>query len=462
MKNLVSVAVIAALTTFNAHAVRLGSDVAESDYSDYVVRFEVKDTTGQTATCGGLLVAGEYIVTAGHCVGAYNHNGANTEYLWWSDNGASNSISVFQGVEYFADKKTETTYRVVDILSSFTDVHAAANVEVDAVKANYPTSNWAQHDFVFTDSYLTGAFHHDIALVKLNTKISQTTHAAMTPMYDSVNNAFNVAGDDSFTFRGWGVNEFLERPSTMQSTELVLKSDDPTWTSGAHYIPNAPRDNSTDDPCVNVGTELCVYPLMDFSFLYPTTLTATPSSGDSGTPLEINKNHVFSIAKAEHLSINPEWVQLTNLGWYLPVIADQVNKVVAPSHMEFTYQEGVSETKTVKVAFQNLTGLTETLNPYLLGDTSVFSVSGCNTALQPLESCEISLTIVGEANYAVVNMFLGDSNDTVVPVEYMAELTSDSDASTDDSSNAGGGGGGGTVGWMTLFAMFALIGARRK
>ncbi len=460
MKKLLTVSILAALASSQAHAVRSGSDVAESDYRDYIVRFEAADTTGNTSTCGGLLVAGEYIVTAAHCVADYSHNGTNAEYQWWTDNGADNSISIYQGVNFNADKKTDTTYQVVNFLD-LDETETAANNEAYAVQASKPAVDWNFDNNRRGATWSHGAFHYDIALIKLGKKISQTSHAAMLPSYDAATGNWNVQGEDTFIFRGWGKDETGQTPANMQQTELVYTSVHPTWIGFAAYIPNMPRTTSNNQACTGAPLETCVYGQIDFNLLFPTTVGGTPSTGDSGTPIEIAPNQVYALAKAEHLSNAPEWVQFTHYSWYLESMAQHINKVVAPSSMEFEFTEGKSETSTQKFAIQNLTAFNETVNLYVTGGGNVFEVSGCDTTLEPLQSCEATVTIKGAAQPANATLFIGDSNDASVALSYTATETDGSGESGTEPPTAGGSGGSGSIGFFGLLAMMSFVQIRR-
>lgn len=468
MKKFLAISVIAALST-QVHAVRLGDDVNESDYRDYIVRFQVADTSDNISSCGGLLVGGEYIITAGHCVGDYHYNGTNIEYLYFVDNGADNTITISQGVNY-NDDISSRSYQVVDFIN-LNQVRDTAYAEGNAVKVANAASgfDWSIHDARYTNTYTLGAFHYDIALLKLNTKVDQQFHAAITPAYDSISNSFNVAAEDTFTFRGWGRDENNQVPSKMQETEITWGSTNATWLNNTSYIPNMPRINPNIAECANAG-DLCTYGMMDYARFFPNTIGGTPSRGDSGTPLEIAPNKVVALAKSEHTAGLPEYVDFTHYGWYLPSLVAQIDKLAAPTKVDFSFAKSATDNQSHTFAIQNLSTISESIAPLLTGDTERFEVAGCNQTLASMESCEITVTAKpapqsenissqSTSDEANVTLSLGDSAGTSFPIS--STVSTAESGGESGNGGSGGGGGGGSTGIITMLALAGLL-FRRK
>ncbi|WP_439438030.1 trypsin-like serine protease [Salinivibrio costicola] len=456
MKKLLAVSVLAALTTTQANAVSLGTDVDESDYRDYIVRFETQDSDGVKSTCGGLLVAGEYIVTAAHCVGERYNDGIGSAYNWEIDQGANDAIAVYQGVKYNANKKTETTYQVVDFLDR-DKTEDEAYAEVDQVIAENPTFSLSKD----AEDWTKGAFHYDIALLKLTNKVSQASSAAMLQSYTRTTDTWNVNDGDSFIFRGWGRDENDATPETMQQTEINIDRKEEIWVS---YIPQLPR-NFDNKLCTGDAAESCKYGISDLIQMRPSTAKSLPQSGDSGTPLEIQPNSVYALAK--RTAFDDTWVQFTHLSWYLPSIADAINQVTTPTNVSFDASEAGPQSHTFAV--QNLTSFDETLNPYIANDNGAFSLSGCdNEMLKPLESCDITVTVNDGAEKTDAILYLVDTNDTSLDISYKIEekddngstggvTDGDDELETIDSDN----GGGGSFGLWSLLALFGMSIKRR-
>lgn len=441
-----------------ANAVMLGSDVAESDYKDYVVRIELSNTSGQTETCGGLLIGGEYVLTAGHCIGTVDHSGSTTVYNSFLDSGASNAITVYQGTDYHADKHTTTTYSVVDLVNDdFAALTTEAQTESNSVLSAYPNagdSTWQTS----MASTLNSSARHDIALIHLTDSVSQKSHAKLIPVFDASTNTFNVNVGDTFTFRGWGADENNAMPATMQATTLsVALSDGRTY----QYQPNRATSELTQD-CVNDAAYNCEYVLLDYTVFEPTTVGATANSGDSGTPLLNNSDEAFaltsSVRKSGGVGISNNFM---NIGWYLPYITAAINKVAAPEAIEFSSEDS-SGTTTFTV--QNLGNTTEAMAPFLGGTNSDnFTVTGCETSIDALASCELTITYTGNTDGDNATVYLGDSNNSEIAISYTIPATDTADGSSDsnDSVSTDGGSGGGSFGFWPLLCLLGCGISRR-
>lgn len=458
-KTKITLCVMAALTSLNAQAVRHGTDVSETDYRDHTVRFQLQNGSGSTTTCGGLLIAGEYILTAGHCSGDSTYGVNYSEYIPWLDGGASNNISVFVGVDYNGQEYA-TTYSNVDIYGSFESEYNALVAELSHLEGVYGVSKFAAQRAWNDLDWTRKTGNRDIALIKLATKIPQQHQASLMPVFDSVADTYTVVSGDTFTFRGWGRDENGSTPSVMQETTLSLPFTD------TQYNPNNPVDSaSTTSACSGIVVN-CELRIKDYLVIKPTVVEGTASSGDSGTPMLVS-DKAFALASTEDNAHTQNF--FTSIGSYLENIATAINKVTAPSEMAFAMNTNSTDTKVSTFQVQNLTQFTDNVSPSLTGDTHNYSVSGCGVNLDTYESCEITVTVnpSGDEQTADSNvvLHLNDTDNTTIPISLTVSENSDSnndgDTSGDDASNGGSGGGGGSTGLLSLLGLLCLLRLRK-
>ncbi|MGR5296825.1 trypsin-like serine protease [Vibrio mediterranei] len=457
MNNKVIWAVGLAVFSVNTYAVRYGQDVNAADYNDYIVRFEVPDTNNIVASCGGTLLSQEYILTAAHCVGNYN-SAYTSNHEWFVDAGAPDSITVYQSVNWDTDNKVSTTYTVIPLATSssaLTEAHQLASKERDAVIAMNPNSTFTP---TVTESQFESALHRDVVLIKLATKVSQSTSAVISPIFDETDNSFKPPFDTTLTFRGWGQTE-NGRPTVMQSTSMHYDQIGTGRSMG-----NAFKLDSGFKACNNEVTN-CYYDLGDMIRFSPDAGTeATGASGDSGTPLLYN-NAVIGVAK--DIPNDYTYTRFTTLTYYLADIAKNIGEVSAPSGVDYKVDKGSNQKFVLSTHIQNLSSTTETLNPYLTGDSAWFTVTGCNTTLQQFESC--TLTITSNASEQALSedlsstIYLDDTKDKTISISLkVTDSSNGSNGSNGNSGSTGGGSGGGSLSWLSLAALLFVRKIRTK
>ncbi|WP_070967012.1 trypsin-like serine protease [Vibrio sonorensis] len=469
MVKVLIISFISLILSINAYAIRLGDNVSESNYKDYVVRFEIKDAAGVTSSCGGLLIGGEYILTSAQCVGTpiyttfHSHN-------FWIDNGAANDITLYQGIEFSTSNQTSTTYSVVNFLGDRSSVYDAAEREINEFIFMFPMTGLTYHTTHYNRARMISTFQHDIALLKLGTKVKQKHHAKLHELY---NPREGYSTQPIWVIvRGWGLDENGTQPLTMQETKVIYNTD-----SSSYYILNA-WDHLTDTRCTNGGNgQECYYRQDDYLQATPERIGATPTTGDSGTP--VGDREVYAIIKSEVVNSPVDrQVQFTHLSWYIPALASAINRVVAPTDIVLTLTN-----KVVSFEVQNFSGTADTLAPTMTGDSANFSVSGCEVTLQHIDSCRITLEHNGLTGEQQAVLSLNDNANTTIPVKFVNDSESpaipeggtninndESNNNTNNQSNGNtspaeqpnqSGGGGGSISFG-LFIFIALSRYLRK
>ncbi|EKO3674200.1 trypsin-like serine protease [Vibrio metschnikovii] len=512
---LLSIAIAASLISVKTHAVAYGEDVLASEYQDHTVRFQVFHPSGggdkNQTTCGGLLIAGQYILTAGHCIGTRINleDDENKRYDWYIDNGAKNAITVFQGIEVNTPNRTTLNYSVIDIATTSADhdvIDATWHEEYEFVKDQHPEFNWGQLDHLLS-SYAARAKswpktnrHQDIGLIKLEKPISQVTHAAIVAAFDPIEKTFRVSDEQRFTFKGWGrTDKHPLPPTTMQKTELIWRYTGGTeefggtgkWVNDSTYAPNFAKQWTGGVPPVascTDNTHNCFYGLDDYVPLFPTRKASLPLQGDSGTPLMLNSSQAIAFAKRTHAKVIPEFVEFTHVGHYIPLLIKRIDKLAAPAMMNYAFDVTMDEKDAPSTDFpillseigkapvsttftiQNLTNETQLINPFLQGESQYVTLTGCeNETLKPSQFCEMRVQIDGESN-AVLNF--GDNRNTtttigldinidIIPEDDHGGGEGSVDNNTSKPSNNGSSGGG-SMSFLSLLFMLAMRGFRRQ
>lgn len=500
-RTILSLTMSTLLISANVHAVAYGEDVLTSEYQDHTVRFEVFHPSDggdkNKTTCGGLLIAGQYILTAGHCIGTRisTQDDENKRYDWYVDNGAENEITVFQGIEVDTPNRTTLKYSVIDIDTTSADhdvIDAAWHEEYEFVKNRHPEFDWGQMEWLLTQR--TGKpkahRHQDIGLIKLEKAIPQMTHAAIVAAFDPIEQTFRISDEQRFTFKGWGRTDKYPQPTTtMQKTELIWRYTGGTeefggeggWVNDATYAPNFAKQRTEGTPPVESctdNTHNCFYGKTDFFPLFPTRKASLPLSGDSGTPLMLDSNQVIAIAKSTHGHLNPEFTMFTHVGHYIPLLIDRIDTLAAPASIQevfevevefegsieqsgLTWEQLELEPITTSFVVQNLTKETLTLKPFFQGNNVEVTVKGCeNETLQPSQFCEMTVSMNGLGSTV---LHFGDNRNTEMPISLsIKEIVNPDENNGDnpDENNGDGGGGGDTGssgGSMGLFSLLLMV-----
>lgn len=482
-----SLAIVASLTSVNASAILYGDDVLAEEYKDHTVRFEVTVPSGRQVTCGGLLIAGQYILTAGHCIGDYisTLDDANKRYDWFIDNGAKNEITVFQGIEVNTPNRTTLNYSVIDVDTTAADhelIDVAWREEFEFVKSQNPYFDWQRMEQELNShkSYnqLKSFRHQDIGLIKLEKPIPQRTHAAIVAAFDPIEKTFRVSDEQRFTFKGWGRMEQFQPATTMQKTDLIWRytggtkefGGDGGWVNINTYAPNFAKTwiSGKPNPVSPCSANYdpfgfgCFYGRNDFFAVFPTKKSSLPESGDSGTPLLLKDNQVIALAKSTHIHLEPEFTQFTHVGHYIPLLINRIDKLAAPAMINYSFDITIDEKDApsaelpvslsavgkspVSTTFviQNLTNDELQVNPFLQGESQYVSIAGCkDEALKPSQFCEMTIEIHGESD-AVLHF--GDNRNTTLPISLDINMEIIPEEKEDDSGNDDNNGNNGNSG----------------
>ncbi|WP_165311425.1 hypothetical protein [Vibrio ziniensis] len=470
------------------------TQVSASDYKDYQVRFFVSSDSSSPShasgtDCGGVLIAGQYILTLAECVGTYSDDYVDgvRQFPTYISSGSSNEIIVSQGVNIDQPRhEYTTTYSVVNLIDdSGTDFISEFKKEYEYVTSRYEYVNWTEEGL--SDSDIRKNMSFDIALIKLGTAIPQLTQPKLSAIFNSDSNTFKITSPTTLTYQSWlQTNSNYSETRTFGSNYLYWQNATYIATTGGNgtiqnrYTPNVP--DMGGNYCASgsliydeVSKEYIEQPNGCSYYSGGGVMLVEPSTSSSaevyaniilGLPLR-SDNTIYALSMHE-TDINGSYgtggaFDALTLTWYMPYLKRAINAVAAPNSVNFESDDDSFETT---LTIQNFTDSDETLAPFIQGDDSdQFVVSGCEVTLGSMESCELTVTYTGVstnsesisgAENATVSstVYLGNTTNTSFPISY---ADGDANSATRDSS---GGGSFGIISLMGL-AVFGLIRFRK-
>jgi V8-like Glu-specific endopeptidase len=461
-----------ATATQHSPRVILGTDVTQQEYANFDSMVHIETSAGR---CGAQLLAGEWILTARHCL--------PIEYE--ANDGDSADIKIYRGLKKFQIDNLIYNGEVTMYGNERDEIAQGEymrEVYTDKIHDRLVAANYARigrgsgngyviyEEFFGEDARSSEEtnqsnihpdkpiywwhYSYDLAIGKLDHPISYKYTAPLQNGlkeldeiqeggyidHSEVTDLFNIKSGDTFTFMGWGSGGPNENTvNTLRKIPIEVNAAEFTFECNYQLFYKA--GGSFEEDCSDIAYEdLNPDDLMDdinkymkIRYLgYMTTVQTSQAaySGDSGTPLYNDDQEVIGVASS--VFGTPDDGQYGNsfatLTPYWDFIVDRIDSLNASKIIEETYVKVNSIEPSYLVKVQNLTSEDKVISPFL-SDGSYFAITAndCPTLLPSGDSCIVTLEAprLETPNEITVSDVLnwGDGNGTEENPDYLTTIS---------------------------------------
>ncbi len=424
----------------SASAVQNGTDVSNSDYKDYIVHI----VTG-SESCGGMLIGGQYLLTARHCI-------------YDDDELSGDTIRIRQSITRLSSDYVDRGFTV--LLDTEDDTIASGMADLsNTIYDNVVVNNYPNVTYLGGGSRNADDMKQDLVLVQLDEAVIQSTGALVKPLYDVDSGETLLNADTVVTFRGWGRDENDNSVSTMQ--EMAMQPAYNWIEARAEYGYNETLGVNTYSACVDGEDTVCSF-LGEDTHIYYGLNSQMINSGDSGTPF-VYDNAAYGFATSIYSSTNYAG-RFTIFQLSMDDIRDAINQVVYPTDAGVEVESGDADSHDITIPVQNFTSRDVTFTPTVTDDTGLFDldVTDCNDTISTEDDCVITGTFnAGGSEITSTQTVTIDMGDFEIEVSVTIEEDY-SDLDDSDSTSTSTSGGGGSVGGFGLLALIGFAWMRRR
>lgn len=440
-----------------------GSDTVASEFPYFgVVYNNAAWAASESATdisCGGVIIAGHYFVSAKHCF-----TDLGDDFTWWESKEPGHQ----RPTPNYTSKLVETDIVIgmekqkYDVPTVFKDV-----VRISGINSDWETSDWTDfHDLIILD--LSKYLKKDIQLKKaIYLGEPQQEEKSIPSRIIGFGDTLCINGD---------CGESSRNSEHLLQTNVLMDAGCKGLTYNQFIVPNGYsfRFGQKDQYVCSDSVK--------YNYVNKDEGYSNANHGDSGGPLIVNKGGVDVTYGVTHTGIftdketNKRVIYQTFSKDAIELITQQINGWNAPTVVEIN-----DIGKDYNITVQNLTvndvNLFDSDDLSSSNNITLDSNSDCNRLIKPFDVCQLSFSVndgksgnieLGKAGNSlkinVVTKF-----DDLIPYDKKADDLIPYDKKTDelipyddDNNDNNNGGGGGSLNFIALFLLFGTALLRKR
>ena len=341
-----------ALSTM-AYAGKYSTELTEEEFNK--IDYTVSILNSVDDVCGGHLVAGQYVITAAHCIAPVDEIENYIENFGDDKSIAKVDLNLRTLSVTIGNRNRNINARIA---AQWIYIHPAYVYGRDS------SQNIAFNDFVEEEFDTIGSIKGDIAIVKLSSRYEQQSVGILNTQ--EIFNDTSTDGDP-IIIDGWGLTEDNILPSNIRRTEMVYNGN------------NKYSDDLSEK----------IYLFYDTEYFLPSNDNGETSGGDSGSPMKKNGVVIAYVTGGQDGGLH----RGAGTFFHYPWLASLIEEVNTVGKLTLTFEQNTTQSKTWVIPVQNMTSDDVTFSTSLNDENNLFTLtnSSCEGVFATGESCEVTV-----------------------------------------------------------------------